>query len=127
MQRLQYQAAIKSIVDQITNSTSEGELESAKRRAKEAAEDNIETTKKIYQRARTQTMLTTLGIYVATTAPALAGFLTSALGIGILEPIGITAMLSLTTTKSFLDMKKATQEKNQSPWSYILELEKKLR
>lgn len=72
-------------------------------------------------------MLTTLGIYVATTAPALAGFLTSALGIGILEPIGITAMLSLTTTKSFLDMKKATQEKNQSPWSYILELEKKLR
>jgi hypothetical protein len=120
--RLKYQTAVQDIVDQYMNTASEGTLESVKKQIEDLAKEEINETKKTYQRANQKMVLQTLGMSL--TPPALATFIGSALGIGIFAPAGIVAAVSLFGAKLLLDRDEAKAERDKSPWSYVLDAAK---
>jgi hypothetical protein len=122
-QRLKYESAVQSLCNEFADIASEGELGKLNDRIIEIAKERIEDTKNTYKRANLQLALQSLGISL--TPPALVGSIASVLGIGIFAPAGIAAALSAFAAKTFLDWHQAKDERNKSPWSYILNVAKK--
>jgi hypothetical protein len=81
--------------------------------------EQIEETKKMYQRAKLEMAIKTFGLTL--TPPAIVASIASALGIGIFAPAGIAAALSVFAAQLLLDWDKAESEKSKSPWSYVLD------
>lgn len=118
-QRLAYQTAVQSLVDEATKVASEGELESLKASIVELAKEKVDDTRRAYRRANQEMVVKAVG--VSLTPPAIATSIGSALGIGIFGPAGIVAALSILGAKLLLDRDKANAERAKSPWSYVLD------
>ena len=118
-QRLAYQSAVQSIVDEHAKVASEGELESVKRNIVELAKQKVDDTQRTYRRANQEMVVK--AVTVSLTPPAIATAIGSALGIGIFGPAGIVAALSILGAKLLLDRDKANTERAKSPWSYVLD------
>jgi len=118
-QRLAYQTAVQSIVDEHAKVASEGELQSLKRSIVELAKQRVDDTQRTYRRANQEMVVKAFG--VSLTPPAIATTVASALGIGIFAPAGIAAALAILGTKLLIDREKAKSERSKSPWSYVLD------
>jgi hypothetical protein len=121
-QRLRYDKEIQSIVREFTEVSSEGQLGILKKRIIELAKQRVEDTKAQYKLANLKTVVKALGLSV--TPPALAHSIASAIGVGIFEPAGIAAGLSLFAAELLLARDEARLTKARSPWSYVLDAAK---
>jgi hypothetical protein len=122
VQRLEYQSAVQEIVADYTGVASEGELETVKGRIVDLAKQKVDDTQKTYQRANKRMALKAFGMTL--TPPAIATFIGSALGIGIFAPAGIVAAASLFGAGLLIDHEEAKSERDNSPWSYVLDAAK---
>jgi len=108
-QRLEYQSAVQSIVDEAAEIASEGEMESVKSSIIELAKQRVDDVQKTYRRANQRMVLRTLGMSLS--PPAIATFIGSALGIGIFAPAGIMAAVSLFGAGLLIDHNEAKSER----------------
>lgn len=122
--RLRYQNEIQSLCNEFEKVGSQGAIEKIKDGIVAIANEKIEETKKAYKYAKVETIITTLGVTL--TPPALITSVASILGIGIFSPAGLIAAFSSTVGLKYLEFRKAKLEKIYSPWSYVLEIDKRL-
>lgn len=122
--RLLFQSEIQSLSKKFTDISSEDELETLKRRIENIARDRINETQKSFRDNKIKMVLKSIGISL--TPPALAGYIASALSIGILEPVGIGLSIALFSGNTILEYNKAKSDYNNNAWSYIIDLKKKL-
>ena len=125
IKRLKFQKEIQQLCGDFAGVSSADQLEDLKRKVVDMANENIEATKTTYRRAKIDVLLKSFAISL--TPPALGASLASLLGLGIIVPLGIASTLSLFAAKSLLDIRKARSERDQSPWSYILDVGESLQ
>ena len=118
--RLKYQKAIQSVINEYAAVASDGELGKVKHVIQEIARERVEDTKKAYKRAKLELAVKAFGITL--TPPALASTLASVLGIGVFAPAGVAAAISVFAASRLLELDKAKGEKAKSPWSYVLDI-----
>jgi hypothetical protein len=90
----------------------------------ELASERVEQTKRAYRNARFG--LSTQALGVSLTPPALVTAAASALHIGLLGPIGLSAALSLFAAGKVIEWRQARADRDRSPWSYVLDLSRRL-
>jgi hypothetical protein len=106
-------------VKEFSDIASEGQLDKIKKTITDIAIERVEETRKIYQRAKVEIVAKTFGLSI--TPPALVASISSALGIGLFAPVGITAALASIGIIKWLEYQKAKTDKLKSPWSYVLD------
>lgn len=116
-QRLQYQGAIASIVDEVQKVSSIGELEKVARRAEDLAKLRIEETQKRYQQAKLGSVVKLLGVSLA--PPGVAAYVASVLGVGVFMPAAVGAALCLAGAELLSSRDKAKVERDNTKWSLI--------
>lgn len=117
--RLRYEKEVQSLVKEFSDIASEGQLDKIKKTITDIAIERVEETRKIYQRAKVEIVAKTFGLSI--TPSALVASISSALGIGLFAPVGITAALASIGIIKWLEYKKAKTDKLKSPWSYVLD------
>lgn len=122
--RLLFQSEIQSLSKKLADISSEDDLETLKRRIENIARNRINETQKSFRDNKIKLVLKSIGISL--TPPALAGYIASALSIGILEPVGIGLSIALFSGNTILEYNKAKSDYNNNAWSYIIDLKKKL-
>jgi hypothetical protein len=121
VEKLKFQAEIQSLVDKYGKVSSVREFETVKRDIIAIATQQIEVVKKTFHRSNQRLVLKAFTISL--TPPALAASVASLLGLGIVAPIAIAGALSLFAAGTFIDWNEAKATKEDSPWSYILNIE----
>jgi hypothetical protein len=120
LKRLEYQAAIASIVEEIEKVSSKGELDKIARRAEDLAKARIEEAKKKYRLAKLGIITKSLGVSLA--PPALAASISSLLGIGIFMPAAVGAAICLAGAELLASREKAKIERDNTKWSLIFQV-----
>ena len=120
--RLKYQEAIESMIRTFEATASEGALEDLKQAIIDIGRAHVEDTKTAYRRAKIKFSLNT--VQVSLTPPAAIGFVASALGMGVVAPVGVAAALSLFGAKLLLDWRETRETAGAAPWSYVLDIQR---
>jgi hypothetical protein len=115
--RLRYQSAIASIVEQVQKVTSVSEVEKIAERAERLARQRIEQTEKKYNQAKVGGIVKLLGVSLG--PPGLATFVASALGLGVFMPAAIGAAICLAGAELLSNREKAKNEREATDWSYV--------
>jgi hypothetical protein len=122
--RLAFQAEIQSLVDSLSKAASVDTYNTVKAQLIELANERVEQTKRAYRNS--QFGLSTQALGVSLTPPALFTAAASALHIGLLGPIGLSAALSLFTAVKVIEWRQARADRERSPWSYVLDLSRRV-
>ena len=118
--RLTWQAEIQQLVDTYAAAASVDSYLRVREQLIELANERVEETKRLYRSANLRTATEALSISL--TPPALATFAASALGIGLIGPIGLSAALSLIAAERVLEWRSVQRAHRNSPWSYVLDI-----
>jgi hypothetical protein len=116
-ERLNYQTAIASVVDEMEKLSSVGELNQVAKRAEDLAKMRIEQTKKKYDQAKVGSIVKTLGVSLA--PPGLATCVASLLGLAVWAPAAIGAAICLVGAEFLSTRDKAKAERDTSNWAYV--------
>ena len=122
VEKLKFQTEIQSLIDKYGKVSSVGELETVKRDIIEIATKQIEDVKKTFKRSNQMLVLKTFNISLA--PPALAASVASLLGLAIIPPLAIAGVISLFAAGAYIDYIGSKEKVSDSPWSYILNVEK---
>jgi len=122
VEKLKFQAEIQSLVDKYGKVSSVGELETVKRQIIAIATQQVDDVKKTFKRSKLKLALNTFSLSL--TPPALVASVASMLGLGIVAPVAIATALSLFAAGALIDWNEAKSTKEDSPWSYIFNVEK---
>jgi hypothetical protein len=122
--RLSFQAEVQNLVQTFGGVASVDTYETVKSQLVDMAKQRIEQTRTTYRKARLD--VTVQALNVSLTPPALATAAASALHIGLLAPVGLSAVLSLFAASKVIEWRNARSEQQNSPWSYVLDVSRKL-
>jgi|GEM_PF-2432852 len=123
--RLQYQQEVQSLCDEFVKLFSEEALQTAAKRIEELAKARVEESRQIYQSAKTEAILKTFGVAIA--PPTVMTTVASMLGIGLFTPAAIAAGIATAISLKLLESKKIETNKAKTAWSYILDLNDRLK
>jgi hypothetical protein len=124
LERLKYQKQISSLVDEFSGVTSEEDYGRLSHQLVEISRERVTATKKVYRSAKVD--LTTKALSISLTPPAVATAAASALGIGAIAPAGLATVLSIFAAGTFIQWTRSTAERRQNPWSYVMQVSKRL-
>ena len=117
VERLLYQTAIASIVDEVEKISSAGEIDRIARRAEDLAKKRIEETQRKYRQAKVGSVVKLLGVSLA--PPGLATLIASALGLAVFAPAAVGAAICLAGAELLSNREKARTERDSTNWSYV--------
>ena len=117
-----FQADVQELVDRYVNIASAGELPALEHELVKRANASVEKTRKVYRAHNIEIASQVLGL--SFTPPAIASLVASALGIGVFAPAGIAAVVGVAVAKAVKDHRSAWNERAESGWSYVLELQR---
>ena len=123
-QRRAFQAEVTRLAERWQYISSEDELDRAKSEALEVAETRIGQVERAYRDARAVAVAKTIAVSVAPSGAAT--LLASALSIGIFQPASVMGALAFAGAQFLHESRRAWGEAAKSPWSYVLEIEKRL-
>jgi hypothetical protein len=123
--RIKFQKAIQSLVNDYSSVSSAEGLERLKRMAVELAREKVEGTRKAYSSIRIETTLKALGTSLA--PPALVSWLSSVLHLGLFAPAAIAATLALFGAQMLSDREKMRSDADKDSWSYVLKAARGLK
>ena len=123
-EKLSFQAEVQNLVQTFGGVASVDTYETVKSQLVDMAKQRIEQTRTTYRKARLD--VTVQALNVSLTPPALATAAASALHIGLLAPVGLSAVLSLFAASKVIEWRNARSEQQNSPWSYVLDVSRKL-
>jgi len=121
--RLRYATGIHAIVDEFSKVASPEELEKLGERIVAIAQQRIEETRNAYRRANLAAVVRAVGISII---PSSVTSLGSLLGTGVFLPAAVAAAVVLASADFLVQREKACAELAASPWSYVIELERRL-
>lgn len=122
--RLNFQAEVQNLVQTFGGVASVDTYETVKSQLVDMAKQRIEQTRTTYRKAKLD--VTVQALNVSLTPPALATAAASALHIGLLAPVGLSAVLSLFAASKVIEWRNARSEHHNSPWSYVLDVSRSL-
>jgi len=125
MSRLKYQKDVQALVDEFAKLFSEQDLQRAKNRILEAANNRLEETKKAYARSRLDGAIKTFSVAVA--PPVAVASLASALNVGLFMPAAIGATLSLLIAQRLLESEKEKADRRGAAFSYVFDVNSGLK
>jgi hypothetical protein len=103
----------------------ERKLQDAERDLVALAREQVEAVEATYSKARLEAAVVPLGLTL--TPPAVFAALASALDIGLLAPAGVGAAIAVAIQAMRRGGRAADAELASSPWSYVLDVRRKLR
>jgi hypothetical protein len=98
---------------------SERDADRAVRDVVDRAEAEIRRVDAAYKKARLDVVGAPVGLTFA--PPAIATVLASLLGVGVLGPLGIGAVVGLAARSALASHRAGRADRDASPWSYVLE------